>query len=493
MSVLSIVRLPHRQETFSAILRWSLARQAAVLIGLLLASLALGIEALRYVGLGAYLDHIEGNVVISAWQYAAGQPLYGIQDGLPRFSTFYGPLAYLFELPALLISPTVAASKLVPLLAAFATILVMGAHFLRRAQAAPALHAMFFLVAGLLLFSPMSFWVRPDPFETLAVAAAVVFGTSPICVGICVGLAVNLKAHAFLYFLPIVIDLVVARGLRTLIVTALASGLAFLVPFLAPGISLHDYVTMLLQQLGGRPQMPSQLAWTAVCLAGVSLPVLIPLLAQRHSLRNTIYGAASFGALALLIYPATVRGAGTYHFLPLLPVLAEARRRLAPRGISAEFAPFPLLLFASLVLAHNLDAMSGRAGWAALADEAVALARRAPTLPAEIGYGDSRQSYQISQLSRTKLSLAGAPATIDAQVLMELQQIGADGSRRWVADLDDCRATRWVLPKGEEPFGLRSYFYDNAAVFSEAFRQAFLAHYRRIGDSRHFSLWGCMR
>ena len=54
----------------------------------------------------------------------------------------------------------------------------------------------FLLVAALLLFSPMSFWVRPDPIETLLVAGAVVSTPSrrrSIWVGICLGLAVNLK------------------------------------------------------------------------------------------------------------------------------------------------------------------------------------------------------------------------------------------------------------------------------------------------------------
>jgi hypothetical protein len=491
MSVLSFVRSTHSAEPFSAIRRESRARQAAVLIGLGLTLLALGLETLRYFTLGAYLDHIEGSVTISAWQYAAGQPLYQVQGGLPRFATYYGPLAYLVELPALLLSPTIAASKAAPLLALLATIGLMAAHFMRQSRPAAAFHAVFFLLAGLLLFGPVSFWVRPDPFETLAVAAAVVFGASPLIVAICLGLAVNLKAHAFLYFLPIVVDLVANRGLRVLVVLVLVSGVAFLLPFLAPGISLHDYIASLSQQVAGRAQTSTQLIWTVVCLIGLLLPVLLPLFARRQLSRDTTYAAASLAALALLVYPATFPGSGSYHFLPLLPVLAEARRRPRPHGIGAEFAPFPLLFLATVVVQHNSQLMMARAGWAALSDEAVTLARFAPTQAVQIGYGDSRRSYEVSQLSRTKLALAGSPAIIDAQVLMELRQIGADGSQRWIADLDDCRIDRWVLPKDEEPFGLHSYFYDNAPVFGDGFRRAFMGHYRPAVESPHFIAWEC--
>jgi hypothetical protein len=79
--------------------------------GLALALLGLGVECVRYLMLGAYLDHIESTVVINGWQYVHGAALYEIEDGAPRFSTFYGPLAYLAPVPALLLfGPSVAAS-----------------------------------------------------------------------------------------------------------------------------------------------------------------------------------------------------------------------------------------------------------------------------------------------------------------------------------------------------------------------------------------------
>jgi hypothetical protein len=50
---------------------------------------------------------------------------------------------------------------------------------------------------------------------------------------------------------------------------------------------------------------------------------------------------------------------------------------------------------------------------------------------------------------------------------------------------------RWLLPRGEEPFAVKSYFYDNSPVFDAEFRDAFAAHYRPVRDSEHFTVWGC--
>ena len=55
--------------------------------------------------------------------------------------------------------------------------------------------------------------------------------------------------------------------------------------------------------------------------------------------------------------------AGPYHLLPLLPVLAEARRRLPLDGVGAQFAVFPLLFFAAVTTRACLADIKDRATW----------------------------------------------------------------------------------------------------------------------------------
>src|SRR5215467_13441525 len=127
-----------------------------------LSAIALAALCSRYLGLGAYLDHIESNTAVAGWHYAHGMPLYQFEAGAPRFADYYGPLAYLVQIPGLfLLGPSVAASKFGSLLALAATVVVMLRHFSRRGGTASAAQGALFLVAALLFFAPVSFWVRP--------------------------------------------------------------------------------------------------------------------------------------------------------------------------------------------------------------------------------------------------------------------------------------------------------------------------------------------
>ncbi len=222
----------------------------------------------------------------------------------------------------------------------------------------------------------------------------------------------------------------------------------------------------------------------------LALPVALPLARRQVPSQSRIYGLASLAVLTLLLYPATFPGAGPRHLLPLLPVLADARRRLPISGLGPQFAVFPVLLVA-LTTAHScLSAMAERRDWGKLADEAVALARNSPVQPAEIGYGETEPNYEIAQLAKAKLAFRGSPPRIDAQILMELNESGIDGLQRWLPYVSKCQVARWILPKNERPFAVGSY-YPGPPPFDDKFRAAFFAHYRLVATSAHFAVWGC--
>jgi hypothetical protein len=473
----------------------ALYRRLAIFAGIGSATLALLFECYQYLQSGSYLDHIEGNVIINGWQYLHGAPLYETQDGAPRAATCYGPLAYLVDIPVLwLFGSTVAVSKLTPMLALLGTMVMMSVYFIRNRTWDEAVHSIFFLFAALLLFSPMSFWVRPDPIETLLLAAAVVSTPSrrrSLWVGVCLGLAVNMKVHAFFYFLPILADMWWIGGTRAILAAGAWSAATFCLPFLAPAISVHDYVTELAEQIGGRAQTSAQLPWTMISVALLLLPLAVPLALHRQPPRTILYASATVATVVLLIYPATFPGAGAYHFLPLVPVLADLRHRLLPKGIDAEATILVILLVAWLPMQHTLQALQAQRGSGLVAEEALALARKSGAQPVQVGYGDNRPSYQLSQLSKTVLSLNSYPALLDAQVLMELRQIDIDGSARWIPYLEDCRIREWLLPRREQPFAIVSYFYDEKAVFSEQFRRAFLDNYKLVETGEYFDVWRC--
>jgi hypothetical protein len=463
------------------------------LVGAPVAAALLALGCYAYLRLGAYIDHIEGAVVVSGWEYAAnGVPLYQLQAGVPRFSTYYGPLAYLVEdLVPLLLHPGIAATKIASMLAMLGTVAIMAKHFFRRGELGSVLSGLFYLFAGLLLFVPVSFWVRPDPFETLLVASGVALAASPLAVGICIGLAVNFKLDAFVYFLPIILPSAAARDWRSLAILALVSVITFLLPFLAPGISLHDYIAGLAQQIGGRGVSTLWIAAILGLAAFLALPVFYSLVAQRHPVSDRIYALATLATLVFLLYPATFPGAGPYHFLPLVPVLAEALTRLKSRPLGAGIATLPMIFFGLLAAQSTRQTMAERSGWDAIVADALMLARQVPTRAVQIGYGETRQSYYVAELNRAVLTLNGYPAVIDAQILMELGPIGIDGSKRWVASLARCDVQRWLLPRGQKPFALKNFLYGLGPIFDPDFRRVFLDHYRVTASDRYFDVWGC--
>ncbi|HEY1258664.1 MAG TPA: hypothetical protein VGF34_05390 [Stellaceae bacterium] len=473
---------------------WPGLCRALVFLGIGAALLALLFECRGYLLSGLYLDHIEGNVVIAGWQYLQGGALYGLDAGIPRLATYYGPLAYLAPLPPLLLlGPSVAASKLTSVLALAATIAAMGFHFFRQRPREAAAPAFLILVAGLLLFSPVSFWVRSDPLETLLVALAVAAASSRKRgwrVGACIGLAVNLKLHAFAYFLPLLVDLCCRDGRRALLVAASLAGLTFILPFFAPGIDFGDYIQSLAAQVGGRTPSPGLLAAVVPLLLLLLIPIAVPLAAWEQPREARIYGLAALATAALLLYPATFPGAGPYHFLPLVPVLADVRSRLRSAG-PADLLPVAIVVLGCVTAHRVLHDLAVNRNAAAVSAAALRLVRDSPVRPVEIGYGDSLPSYEAAQLSRTVLVLNAYPVSFDAQVLMELKEIGIDGSARWVPELTRCRVRRWLVPKGEAPFALRSFFYDGRMLFDDKFRRAFLANYKRVDSTGPFDVWDC--
>ena len=217
----------------------------------------------------------------------------------------------------------------------------------------------------------------------------------------------------------------------------------------------------------------------------------LPLATQRQHRRTKIYAAAALLTALLLLYPATASGCGAYHFLPLAPVLADVRYRLRPNGVSAELTPVAIIVVACLGAGQTLRELAADRGSDPVGAEALTLARHSTVQPVQIGYGDNLHSYLLSQLSRTVLSLNSYPAVIDAHILMELREAGIDGSARWVRDLAECRIRRWLLPRGEQPFAVNSFYYDNKPLFDERFRHTFVEHYKLTKRAKFFDLWDC--
>jgi hypothetical protein len=91
---------------------------------------------------------------------------------------------------------------------------------------------------------------------------------------------------------------------------------------------------------------------------------------------------------------------------------------------------------------------------------------------------------------------AGNPLTVDEAALddMELSKLAMPQST--IAYVQSCQTQIWLIPKGERPFLLPSFYDDLGSpmirdIFGNAFREVFFARYQKRETSTYFDLWSC--
>jgi hypothetical protein len=473
---------------------------------------------LRYAGLDGYLDHMEPNVAIPAWLWLEGRPLYPAAGAEAEFVTTYGPLSYLIGAGVFsLAGGSIAASKMGPVLAAALAILVFAIAQLRRADGVLAAIAVAAFAGFMALFSPHAFWNRPDPYLVLLVTVALVSlprqdtptrGFVPaIVIAVAIGLAVDLKAHAFVFFLPIIARLwattpTVANAIRLGVVIAAVSVVTALVPFAFSGVSLGDYVanmTRFVVGVGGSAEvLQKSLRYGALLLAPA---VALAILATRRRDVVFVREAFSVGVLALslgmLLYPASRPGAGAYQLMPLFPVAVDSLLRLGRAAhsrtpfVGAWFAAFALGLMVISVpvqkrLHRQFAAIETRA---AAADVRAVIATLGESETIEMGFGATLARYHDTFV-RPLLVFVGQPFTFEAMTMMELKGVGQRVPARFATHVAACETDSWLIPKDEVPFAMPSYWGDGP-VFDDAFVDGFLDAYRLDRAIGVFDVWTC--
>jgi len=466
-----------------------------------------------YGRLSGYLDHIEPNVAIAAWRLLEGRSLYQSYDQWPLFGNYYGPVVYLAHAGVFsLAGGSVPLSKLANSAAVLAGVLVFFFYARRRYGEWRSCIGMLFYFGFLFYFAPVTIWNRPDPFAILLVVLGLAARDLPtarfgrwaphVALGACMGLAANLKAHSFVYFLPLVVDLCGWRGIGRMTVVGAAAGAAFLAPFLLPQVSLETYVEGLTRQVGERGIVAENLKSTL----RASLIYLVPGLMvgglalvgrARMAARDILYFCVFAGCVIVVFYPASIPGSGSYHLLPLFPIAVDVSLRLAhnyralPRLTTGVLVILAVVLLALSVpvqrrLHRNLDRLAQENVTAEIDD----VVRRHKGETIQMGYGGSFEGYRKT-FYKPVLVFRGNPATVDSQVIMELHVAGVDVIGKLVQEIASCRTHNWLIPKGETPFSMQSY-YGGGDLFRAA-TDAFQRAYHRTERLRHFDLWSCKK
>lgn len=503
--------------------RWLGAfRYAAAALGVLMLAV-FGAAAWAHLQSAAFADHVQPAVASISALFARGEPVYHALDSLERYSLHYGPL--LFAIVGIfqkLLGATVFATKLPATLAAIAS-LVLFHRVISRPKAPGEAWAWTGLAAAFFLHHfHLAFAARGDAFILLAVTLGLFFATrersrSAILLGICVGAAVNLKLHAFAYFLPILA--LAARqnwSRRSQIGGVAAAVLVALLPFVIfPQVSLAHYAGWLrvaskhgfgLQEYRESMEWSAALAFPALLAAGVFL-VRMEESARRILRGESLWLAAMAAAFLLIVIPASKVGAGKHHLLPFVPVALHFAARMA----SLAFVPFRFR-GAGPILASTV-ALSWVAGCslAALhaanyvfrtsrADSAEARRCSAELSRLHTEHADSvllvapadDETYRHT-FARFRLIAAGMPAGIDPCAMMDFvrSRFGTVEVSALTADVaaKTGKPVLWIVPKGGEPFSMRTFYPPYGPLFAPAVRSDFQRDFARQRSTEFFDVY----
>jgi hypothetical protein len=300
--------------------------------------------------------------------------------------------------------------------------------------------------------------------------------------------------------------LAVQGGRRLLSVCLAAAGLAGILPFLAPTVSLQQYLVWLrIASAHGidRNNMlftaEYALYWLAPLLALAIAPRTASMAGRSQQHVEHVYLGALVLALLLLVIIAGKPGAGPHHLIPMIPVVAfgvapglrrfetkALRGRLVASGLIAVLVTgfavaVPQVGFRVKRL-HSLEQLP-------VAQEVSAVMARYPGRTISMGYG-TRADYFVT-FFRAPLVWARNPYLIDAASVMDMKLAGLSIPKSTYTALERCEVEIWLIPRGARPFSMDTAYEPHPPLFEERFQRAFLeTHVPREGG-RFFDLWFC--
>ncbi len=479
--------------------------------------------AFLYLWSANFSDHVEPLVALNSWRFWLGDPVYHTLDIQQRYSTPYGPYLYILHaLTAAALSPSIFASKLMGVLAASASLVLLGRTIAATTSRSVALIFTGLAAALCLAFHHSAFWNRPDPFLLFAVSLGLFAvrrggAFAPFILGAALGLAVDMKTHAVFYFFPLIV-LAWQHGWRrraglTVALTAIAIAL---IPFaLFPNLSLRNYLLAVGIASGfsfAFYEFLSCAEWLATIVAPAALPALFSRLtnaepADAIDRRSWVFlGAILLSCIPVLV-PATLMASGAHHFMPFIPLLMLFAAEQARKGVRLPWPPnrtgaiaqslrYSWLISCAIVALWSAYAMGERAlhtqprGLAYRRDVGHLLASY-PNTTLLMGVGGDSDYWHT--LVRHELVFGGMPPGIDPVAAMDFK--GRDLPETNLdllvdeLSLHNPRPLFWLVPRGATPFTMRSLYAPNDLLFSENFRTDFSQHFEHTSSSEFFDVY----
>jgi hypothetical protein len=479
--------------------------------------LVYALSAIWYAADPHFFDNAEPTMIAVGWLFHAGQPIYPSIDAAERYAHVYGPLAFMIHGSLLgAVGPSIQASKALGAIAALSSLALVFVSARRRTTPMRALVITGASALVLLMFRHYSFWTRPEPFELLAVAAAMTFAgggrsAATAIVGVAAGVLVNLKFTGPLYVLPAFARLRSQHGWFAVVFAAAIAAAGAALPFAAfPNVSFGNYVSWL-SHSASTGIVPVTLARNIEWAAFSMLPFLVGHFTARPDHSDKRAGIDTAIALAVAMTAVSIAGAkpgaGPYHLIPFVPVIAyliawqaappdQPTQWSASDGLRRPIATLALVAFvatsASIAIAQQVylvTTMAERARVDDLAD--IRAFAQAHDGVIEMGYGKT----EWLTLERPVLVFRNNSYLIDQPAVREYQLQGIEWPSATIAAIESCRVDYWLVAKGEEPLsGVNVYpQVRSQPLYPNTVRRAFFENYERVDATTYFDVWRCRR
>jgi hypothetical protein len=457
-----------------------------------------------------YFDAAEPTMAAIGWLFHVGQPVYHELEAGERYSHIYGPMPFIVQGVALnIFGATIATSKWVGGVLAMAAMALTFLVLRRKTSGHRAVVLVGICAVILLGFRNSSFWTRPEPLQVFCVAAALAAAhlrsrnLATVLAGMLIGVLWNLKITGPLYSFPLFVLLLYRTGWRRAVAAAAIVAVAAFLPFvLFSNVSFTTYLAWvrLSAQTGlDLAILRQNIEWTAY--------LIVPLVLAWHATARDADARADgeWSAVILTLGVATLGvivagskpGAGPYHLLPFVPIVAylvAARigsiAVLIGRPDVAPVAAAFLIVGVITAVAQQIQFVQVMASRRAIdvADEIVRLAA-AYSGVVEMGYAlDDPITFQ-----RPVLVFRNNRYVLDQPAVGEHLLAGLEIPPATIAALRECRVNYWLLPKGEPPFGGVNMYpaVRFRPLFPASFRQAFFGSHRLVESTAHFDVWQC--
>ena len=479
----------------------------ASLGGAALAAYALSV--VWYASDAHYFDAAEPTMTIVGWLFIQGQPLYHDPASAERYAHIYGPLAFIAHgLVQGVFGAGVEPSKW---LGATAGLTGLAATWLALTTATTRYRALV-LTGGCALvylaFRNYTFWTRPDALMVAGVSIGMLIAlrsrgvAAAIGIGLVAGLLTNLKFTGPIYAAPLLVMLARRPRPKLALIAIAVAAVTVAAPFTLPNVSITAYVAWVRLSAGNGlllAMLRQNIEWIAFLLLPIAILWFSMPRDARPRDRSWIAGlAVLLGSMAVVAVAASKPGAGPYHLLPFVPLVAYAAAGVIGDRPLGGGDPLAAPAALAWMLAAAIIALAWQASFLRVMheargrDEAGDLARYLdahPRVVAQMAYsGYDRPTYARPPLTfRSGLYLIDAPAVQEHQLSrLPFPQATIDAIRQ-------CRADVWLVPRGAEPFvGPNRYpAVDLASLFPDAFRTAFHAAYVADGHTDYFDVWRC--